>query len=91
MKHFMGPVWWLAPLLLPIEIISHLARVMSLTIRLYANIFAGDTVTAVFFSLVPIGVPVIFLGLHVGVSFLQAYIFMLLTTIYLSGAVAQEH
>jgi F-type H+-transporting ATPase subunit a len=90
-KHFLGPVWWLAPLMLPIEIISHLARVMSLTIRLYANIFAGDTVTAVFFSLIPIGVPVIFLGLHVFVSFLQAYIFMLLTTIYLSGAVAQEH
>src|SRR5579859_3496082 len=81
LKHFMGPVWWLAPLMLPIEIISHLDRVMSLTIRLYANIFAGDTVTAVFFSLVPIGVPVIFLGLHVFVSGLQAYIFMLLTTI----------
>jgi len=48
-------------------------------------------VTLVFFSLVPIGVPVIFLGLHVGVSLLQAYIFVLLTTVYLSGAVAQEH
>ena len=91
LKHFTGPVWWLAWLLFPIEIISHLARVMSLTIRLYANIFAGDTVTEVFFSLIPIGVPVIFLGLHVFVSGLQAYIFVLLTTIYLSGAVAQEH
>jgi F-type H+-transporting ATPase subunit a len=89
--HFAGPVWWLAPLMLPIEIISHLARAMSLTIRLYANIFAGDLVTLVFFSLVPIGVPVIFLGLHLGVSFLQAYIFVLLATIYLSGAVAEEH
>jgi F-type H+-transporting ATPase subunit a len=91
LKHFMGPVWWMAWLLLPIEIISHLARVMSLTIRLYANMFAGDQVTDAFFSLVPIGIPVIFLLLHLAVSFLQAYIFVLLTTIYLQGAVAHEH
>lgn len=90
-KHFAGPVWWLALLILPIEIISTLARVMSLTIRLYANIFAGDAVTAAFFTLIPIGIPVIFLLLHVGVSFLQAYIFTLLTTIYLQGVVAHEH
>lgn len=90
-KHFAGPVWWLAWLILPIEIISTLARVMSLTIRLYANIFAGDAVTAAFFTLIPIGIPVIFLLLHVGVSFLQAYIFTLLTTIYLQGVVAHEH
>jgi len=78
-------------LMFPIEIISTLARVMSLTIRLYANMFAGDMVTQAFFGLVPIGVPVLFLMLHVGVSLLQAYIFMLLTMIYLQGAVAQEH
>ena len=90
-KHFMGPVWWLSWLIFPIEIISHLARMMSLTIRLYANIFAGDMVTLVFFTLIPLGIPVIFLLLHVAVSFLQAYIFTLLTTIYLGGAVAQEH
>lgn len=89
--HFTGPIWWLAWLMLPIEIISHLARVLSLTIRLFANIFAGDMVTLVFFSLVPIGIPVVFLALHMGVSFLQSYIFVLLTTVYLSGAVAQEH
>lgn len=89
--HFAGPVWWLAPLILPIEIISSFARVMSLSIRLYANIFAGDMVTAAFFALIPIGIPVIFLLLHVGVSFLQAYIFTLLTTIYLQGVVAHEH
>jgi F-type H+-transporting ATPase subunit a len=81
----------LAPLMIPIEIISHLARVLSLTIRLFANMFAGDMVTLVFFSLVPIGVPIAFLMLHIGVSFLQAYIFVLLTTVYLAGAVAQEH
>lgn len=91
LKHFAGPVWWLAWLLFPIEIISHLARVMSLSIRLYANMFAGDAVTAAFFTLVPLIVPVIFLGLHLFVAFLQAYIFTLLTTIYLQGAVAHEH
>jgi F-type H+-transporting ATPase subunit a len=90
-KHFLGPVWWLSPLMLPIEIVSHAARAMSLTIRLYANIFAGDMVTLVFISLVPVFIPVIFLGLHVFVSLLQAYIFVLLATVYLAGAVAEEH
>ncbi len=90
-KHFIGPVWWLFFLMIPIEIVSDLARMMSLSIRLYANIFAGDQVTAVFFSMIPIGVPVIFLLLHVAVAFLQAYIFTLLSTIYISLAVAKEH
>ena len=89
--HFAGPIWWIAPLLFPIEIISHCARMMSLTIRLYANMFAGDLVTLVFFSLVPIGIPVIFLGLHVMVSVIQAFVFMLLSMIYLSQAVSHEH
>lgn len=89
--HFAGPMPALALLMIPIEIVSHLARVMSLTIRLFANMFAGDMVTLVFFSLVPLGIPVIFLGLHIGVSILQAYIFVLLTTVYLAGAVAEEH
>jgi F-type H+-transporting ATPase subunit a len=91
LKHFAGPFWWLAWLMLPIEIISHLARILSLTIRLFANMFAGDMVTLVFFSLVPLGVPILFLGLHIGVSLLQTYIFVLLTTVYLQGAVAEEH
>jgi len=91
LKHFAGPMPALAPLMFPIELISHLARVLSLTIRLYANMFAGDMVTLVFFSLVPIGVPIVFLGLHIGVSLLQTYIFVLLTTVYLQGAVADEH
>jgi F-type H+-transporting ATPase subunit a len=90
-KHFAGPVWWMAPLIFPIEIVSHLARVMSLSVRLYANMFAGDLVTLVFFSLVPVGIPVIFLGFHIFVSGLQAFVFMLLTMIYLSLAVAHEH
>jgi F-type H+-transporting ATPase subunit a len=91
LKHFAGPVWYLAWLIFPIEIISHLARVMSLSVRLYANMFAGDAVTNAFFTLIPIGIPVIFLFLHLAVSFLQAYIFTLLTTIYLQGAVTHEH
>jgi len=91
LKHFAGPMPILAPLMVPIELISHSARVLSLTIRLYANIFAGDMVTWVFFSLVPVGIPIAFLGLHLGVSILQTYIFVLLTTVYLQGAVAEEH
>jgi F-type H+-transporting ATPase subunit a len=90
-KQFLGPVWWLSWLLLPIEIISHFARVLSLTVRLYANMFAGDLVTLAFFSLVPIGIPLIFLGLHLGVAVVQAYVFFLLATIYLSLAVAHDH
>ena len=91
MKHFAGPIWWIAWLLFPIEIISHFARVMSLTIRLYANMFASDLVTLVFFSLIPVAIPAVFLGLHAFVSLIQAYVFMLLAMIYLSQAVAHEH
>ncbi|HEX3438396.1 MAG TPA: F0F1 ATP synthase subunit A [Pseudacidobacterium sp.] len=91
LKHFMGPMWWLAPLMFPIEIISHLARIMSLTVRLYANMFASDLLTLVFFSLIPVGIPVIFLGLHLGVALIQAYVFMLLTMIYLAEATAHDH
>ena len=90
-KHFMGPVWWLAPLMLLIEVCSHLARLMSLTIRLFANMFASDMVILVFFSLIPIGIPVIFILLHFGVSLIQTYIFVLLAMAYLGEATAQEH
>ncbi len=91
LKHFAGPLWWLAPLLFPIEIVSHLARMMSLTIRLYANMLASDLVTLVFFSMVPLVVPSAFLGLHFFVSLIQAYVFMLLAMIYLTEAVAHQH
>jgi F-type H+-transporting ATPase subunit a len=90
-KHFIGPVWWLAPLMFVIEVCSHLARMMSLTIRLFANMFAGDMVTLVFFSLVPIGLPVLFLLLHFGVSLIQTFIFILLAMVYLGEATAHEH
>jgi F-type H+-transporting ATPase subunit a len=94
-KQFLGPLpWWVIPmtvLMFLIEVISHLARVMSLTIRLYANMFASDLLTLVWFSLIPLAIPAIFLGLHFAVSVIQAFIFMLLTMIYLSMAVAHEH
>lgn len=90
-KQFLGPVWWIAWLMLPIEIISHLARVLSLTVRLYANMFAGDLLTIAFFSLIPIGIPLVFMGLHLGVAVVQAYVFFLLAAIYLSMAVAHDH
>lgn len=89
--HFLGPIPALAPIMLPIELISHFARLLSLTVRLWANMFAGDLVGLVFFSMIPIGVPILFSGLHILVAVLQAYVFMLLTIIYVSGAVSEEH
>jgi F-type H+-transporting ATPase subunit a len=100
LKHFIGPqdkempliMRVLLPFLLfPIEVFSHTARIMSLTIRLFANMFAGEMVTLVFFSLVPLAIPVVFEGLHIGVSFIQAYIFVLLACVYLGEATGQEH
>jgi F-type H+-transporting ATPase subunit a len=90
-KQFLGPIWWVAWMMLPIELISHFARILSLTVRLYANMFAGEMVTLVFFSLIPIGIPIVFMVLHMGVALIQAYIFMLLTMIYVSQAVAHDH
>ncbi len=90
-KQFLGPMLVLAPLVLLIEIISHLARNLSLTVRLYANMFAGEQVYLAFISLTKVLIPVIFLGLHLFVSLLQAYIFMLLAMIYVGGAVSHEH
>ena len=98
--HFFGPPMegmpliariLLAALMLPIELVSHFARLLSLTVRLWANMFAGDLVTLVFFSMIPIGIPIVFGGLHILVAVLQAYVFMLLTIIYVSSAVAEEH
>ncbi len=90
-KHFLGPVWWLAPLMFVIEICSHLARVLSLTVRLYANMFAGDMVTLVFFSMIPIVLPIPFMLLHILVAVVQTLIFILLAMVYLGEAVAHEH
>lgn len=91
LKHFAGPMPILAPLMIPIEFVSHLARPLSLTIRLFANMYAGERVTLVFLSLTYLVAPALFMGLHVFVSFLQAYIFALMTMMYVAGAVAHEH
>ena len=90
LKHFAGPMPLLAPLMVPIELISHMARPLSLTIRLFANMLAGEKVTVVFLGLTYLIAPAVFMGLHVFVSFLQAYIFVLLTMMYLSETVPHE-
>jgi F-type H+-transporting ATPase subunit a len=91
LAHFMGPMLARAPLMILIEIISHFARPLSLTVRLFANMFAGEKVTLTFLSLTFLVAPAVFMGLHLFVGFLQAYIFMLLAMIYVGGAVAHEH
>ena len=91
LKHFAGPVPWLAPLMIPIEIISHLARPFSLSIRLFANIFGEHQVVVVFFALVPFLVPIPFMAFGLFASALQAFIFMILTMVYITGAVSEEH
>jgi F-type H+-transporting ATPase subunit a len=94
LKHFAAPPGAplaLAPIMLPIEIISHVSRVLSLSLRLFGNIFGEDLVILILFSIVPflVPLPMMFLGLIT--ASLQAFIFVLLTTIYLGGAVATEH
>ncbi len=89
-KHFLGPVLPLAVIMLPIEIISHMSRVLSLSIRLFGNIFGEELVVLVLGSLVPFVVPVPMMLFGVFGSLLQAFVFMMLTMIYLGGAVASE-
>jgi F-type H+-transporting ATPase subunit a len=89
--HFAGPIWWMAPLMFIIEIISTLARPLSLSIRLFANMFAGEQVTLVFMSLTYLVIPALFMGLHVFVGMLQSYVFVVLTMMYVGGAVADAH
>ena len=94
LKHFAAPPGaplFIAPIMLPIEIISHLSRVLSLSLRLFGNIFGEELVILILFSIVPLFVPLpmMFLGLITGT--LQAFIFVMLGTIYLAGAVATEH
>lgn len=90
-KQFLGPMLAIAPIVFAIEIVSHLARPMSLTVRLYANMFAGEQVFLTFLGLTKLIVPVIFIALHLFVSVLQAYIFMMLAMVYVGGAVSHEH
>ena len=89
-KHFMGPMWLLAPLMLPIELISHLARPMSLAVRLMGNMMADHKVVMSFFALVPILVPLPFLLLGLLVCLVQALVFCTLTMVYIGSAIEHE-
>lgn len=91
LRTFCGPMLILAPLMFPVEVISNVFRLLSLSVRLYANMFVGELLEHVFGALVPVFVPALMMGLHVFVSFIQAYIFVLLPAVYLSMAVAEEH
>jgi F-type H+-transporting ATPase subunit a len=90
-KHFMGPMWVLVPLMLPIEIISHLARVLSLTFRLFGNMVAKHKLLLVLAMLAPWIIPVPILGLGLLVAFVQALVFMLLAMLYISGSIEDAH
>jgi len=91
-SHFMGPVKWLAPLMFPIEIVSHFSRVISLSFRLFGNIKGDDLFLAVILALVPYIAPLPAYVLLTFMAFLQAFIFMILTYVYLAGAVViEEH
>jgi len=90
-KQFVGPVWWLFPLMIPLEIISHLARVLSLALRLFGNIFGEHTATGIFMGLVPFVIPWPMMGLGILGATIQTFIFVMLTTVYISGAIAEEH
>jgi F-type H+-transporting ATPase subunit a len=90
-KHFLGPVWWLAPFMLVIEMIGHFARILSLSVRLFGNMFGDHMVLAIFMGLVPLLIPVIFMGLGIFVALVQAFVFTLLSILYISGALEEEH
>jgi F-type H+-transporting ATPase subunit a len=91
-KHFLGPAWALAPLMLIIELIGHFARVMSLSIRLFGNIFGKEKIIGILFGLAGMylaPLPLLFLGILV--SLIQALVFTLLSTIYFAGAMEEAH
>jgi F-type H+-transporting ATPase subunit a len=92
LKHFMGPVALLAPLMIPIEIIGHLARILSLGMRLFGNIFGEHAVTGVFMGMLPFILPWPMMGLGIFGAFLQTFVFIMLTMVYIGGAtVVEEH
>lgn len=91
LKHFLGPVLWLAPLLLIIEVASHIFRPISLALRLRGNIMGDHVVLHVFSGLVPYLLPVIFYGLGVFVAFVQAFVFCLMTMVYISLSTSHDH
>lgn len=91
LKSFLGPVLWLAPLLLIIEVVSHVFRPISLAFRLRGNIMGDHMVLSIFSEKAPYIVPVIFYGLGLFVSFVQAFVFCLMTMVYISLSTAHDH
>lgn len=90
-KHFMGPIWWLSPIMIIIELITHFVRPLSLSMRLFGNIKGEDIVLAVVLFLVPPLVPLPVLFLMIFTSFIQTVVFMLLTMMYIAGAMEEAH
>lgn len=91
LKQFVGDPPWLAPIMIPIEILSHLSRPLSLSVRLFGNIFGEHTLSGVFFTLLPLGLPVIFAPLGIFVAFMQTFVFVMLSMIYVAGAIEHGH
>jgi F-type H+-transporting ATPase subunit a len=90
-KHFTGPIIWLAPLMLPIELIGHFVRPVSLSIRLFGNIFGDHYVYAIIFSMAPLLIPLPMMVLGLFVAVVQTFVFILLSMAYFAGAIAEEH
>jgi len=90
-KKFLGPIWWIAPLMLPIELISHLVRPLSLSIRLFGNMTGDHKVVLVFTSLLALGLPIPFMGLGIFIAFLQTFVFILLSSVYFQDALEKAH
>jgi len=90
-KHFLGPIAWLAPMMFFIEVIGHCSRVISLTLRLFGNMNGHELVLIIFFGLAPFLVPLPMMLMGVLVSFIQAFVFMLLAMIYIQGSLEHAH
>ena len=91
-KHFIGPVWWLVPIMLPIELISHSARVLSLSMRLFGNMSGHELVLAIFFGLAgAFFVPLPIMAMGIFVAFVQAFVFFMLSIMYFTGAMEHAH
>jgi F-type H+-transporting ATPase subunit a len=91
LKHFTGPIWWLMPLMLPIEIIGHLARPLSLSLRLFGNMYGHEIILMIFFTLVPLLLPIPMMVMGILVALIQTFVFMLLSMIYIAGALEEAH
>lgn len=91
LRQFAGPVLWLAPLMLIIEFFSHIFRPISLSIRLFGNIFGDHTVFSIFSDLTYLVIPCAFMALGIIVSLVQAVVFALLSSVYIALAVSHEH